>query len=205
MDISSRSRSCTVLQVIKLLICKRKHKSRGNLSIFRLTCSLRRPLLMFSNFLCYIFPVIVFRKITSLDIDSLIQLMPVYYRHDHLEFDPQKARQALELFITKPDLGQIWLIQDNSGVIGYMIMTYGFSFECSGREAFIDELFILAEHRGKGAGSKAIQHAENHAKKMGIKMIRLEVTKTNPEAMKLYLRSGFQDWDRTLLAMPLKP
>ena len=82
-------------------------------------------------------------------------------------------------------------------------MTYGFSFECTGREAFIDELLVIAEQRGKGIGGKAIQHAVGHAKKIGIKMIRLEVTKTNPEAMNLYLRSGFEDWSRTLLAMPI--
>ena len=144
-----------------------------------------------------------FKEATFLDIDVLIQLMPIYYQHDHLEFNSEKAHESLEVFVSNPDLGQIWLIQDHSLTVGYMIMTYGFSFECAGREAYIDELLVLAEQRGKGIGTAAIQYAASHAKKIGIKLIRLEVTKTNPEAMKLYLRSGFQDWDRTLLAMPI--
>ena len=136
-------------------------------------------------------------------IDTILELMPHYYEHDHLVFDRHRAEKALHLFLSQNTYGQIWVIEKDSKPVGYMTVTVGFSFECHGREAFVDELFIMPKMRGQGIGSEAIRHAIRYCKEQSIQLLRLEVTKTNPDAQKLYLRLGFQDWGRSLLAYPL--
>jgi ribosomal protein S18 acetylase RimI-like enzyme len=39
----------------------------------------------------------------------------------------------------------------------------------------------------------------------GISTLRLEVTPTNPDALKLYTRLGFVDYDRHLLTYEINP
>jgi GNAT superfamily N-acetyltransferase len=39
--------------------------------------------------------------------------------------------------------------------LGYIVLAFGFSFETGGRNAFIDELYVAPEHRGKGIARRA--------------------------------------------------
>ena len=148
-----------------------------------------------------------FKLSTSADTETILCLMPVYYEFDHLKFDEQKARRTLQEFFSSPEFGLLWLFIDETTkeAIGYVIITFGYSFECGGREAFVDELFVLESHRGKGIGSKAIQHAQAECKKLGLQAMRLEVTKTNTAVINLYQKLGFNDLGRSLLTYWINP
>jgi GNAT superfamily N-acetyltransferase len=71
--------------------------------------------------------------------------------------------------------------------------------EYGGRDAFIDEFFILEEHRGKGLGRMALKHAEKVAKVRGVKAVHLEVTQHNSSVIDMYRHAGFVDHDRYLM------
>ena len=136
------------------------------------------------------------------DIETILKLMPIYYEFDHLEFNEHNARNTLQEFLSTSEFGRLWLFHDESTnePIGYMILTFSYSFEYGGREAFVDELFVLESHRGKGIGSKAIRLAQHECKALGMKAIRLEVTKTNLSVLNLYQKLGFKDLGRSLLS-----
>ena len=148
-----------------------------------------------------------FHLATSIDTETILKLMPIYYEFDHLKFDEAKARATLKEFFASPEFGRLWLFIDESTreTVGYMIITFGYSFECGGKEAFVDELFVLESHRGKGIGSKATQHAQAECKKLGLQAMRLEVTKTNQAVINLYQKLGFQDLGRSLLTYWVNP
>ena len=126
--------------------------------------------------------------------------MEQYYSYDHHSFDRVKAERGFRMLVANPTLGRLWLIDAGDQLaVGYLAVSFGFSLECGGREAFVDELFVLESLRGKGVGTKAIQHAIAECAREGISALRLEVTKENPDALKLYLKLGFQDLGRHLL------
>ena len=139
------------------------------------------------------------------DIQTILRLMPIYYEFDHLEFDETKARTALQEFLSDSTLGRFWLLESevNKEAIGYIALTFGYSFEYGGKVAMIDELFVLESQRGKGFGSQAIQYAQQECKKLGLKAMRLEVTKTNLDVIRLYEKLGFSDLGRSLLTYQL--
>jgi ribosomal protein S18 acetylase RimI-like enzyme len=144
-----------------------------------------------------------FRRATLNDLGALLALMPLYYADDHLEFEPVRAETALRLFLSDSSIGQIWMIDSGGESIGYIAVPFGFSLEFGGREAFVDELFVRSDFRGKGVGSGAIAHAIEECRGLGIRALRLEVTGSNARAHALYTRLGFEDLGRSLLSYEL--
>lgn len=97
----------------------------------------------------------------SHDLDTLMELVKSYHKYDGHDFDASLVRGSLEDLIKKPLLGRIWLIDlidvnhAKNKNIGYIILAFGYSLEFHGRDAFIDEFFIVETMRGKGLGKKS--------------------------------------------------
>ena len=144
-----------------------------------------------------------FRVATDADIEVLVQLMREYYEFDHLPFDEQVARMALAKFVADESLGRVWLISHEETVIGYLVLTLGYSLEYGGRDAFIDEVYIRASHRGRGIGQSALILAEDVCRSLGVRALHLEVERANTNAQGLYRKAGFVEHDRYLLTKPI--
>src|ERR1700739_3061571 len=97
-----------------------------------------------------------FRVAERADIETLLEFMREYYEFDHLPFDRQVARAALAGFLDDEWLGRVWFIYYGGEAIGYLVLTLGYSLEYGGRNAFIDEVYIRASHRGRGIGQSAL-------------------------------------------------
>ena len=80
-----------------------------------------------------------------------------------------------------------------------MVLTVSFSFEYRGHDAFIDELYIAEEYRGRGIGRRAMDFVENVARELGVNAMHLEVSRENEAALELYRRTGYVDHDRYLM------
>ena len=141
----------------------------------------------------------IFRVAARADLDSLLPLVRAYYEFDHLSFDARVARTALENFVGDPTFGRIWLISVDGEVVGYLILTLGYSIEYGGRDAFIDEVYLRAEYREQGIGRKAIAFAETQCQALGVRALHLEVERDNTTAHALYRKVGFVDHDRYLM------
>lgn len=133
------------------------------------------------------------------DLENLLALMEKYYEFDHHNFDRKKARLAMRTLLADSALGLVFLATDKDSAIGYLVLAFGYSLEYHGRDAFVDEFFILEKHRGKGLGREMLARAEKAAKKMGIKAIHLEVMRHNDPVLGFYRREGFVDHDRYLM------
>ena len=70
------------------------------------------------------------------------------------------SRRALATLLDDDTLGGVWVLEDEQGVAGYLAVTLGYSLEYGGRDAFIDELYLAARARGRGAGRAALELAE---------------------------------------------
>jgi len=133
------------------------------------------------------------------DIELLLQFMREYYEFDHLPFDEQIARAALEKLVGDDALGRVWLIHYEDKAVGYLVLTLGYSLEYGGRDAFIDEVYIRASHRGYGIGTSALRFAEERCRALGVRALHLEVERANTNALGVYRKAGFVDHDRYLL------
>lgn len=140
-----------------------------------------------------------FRLAEPTDIGALVELMRQFNAIDAYPFDAQITQATLARFIADPPLGRLWLILAGEDAVGYLALTFGYSFEYHGRDAFIDELYLLPSHRGQGIGTRVIQFAIDACPGLGVHALHLEVEQHNAVAQRLYRRAGFEEHHRVLL------
>jgi GNAT superfamily N-acetyltransferase len=141
-----------------------------------------------------------FRLAIESDLPLLLKLVQEFHEYDGHPFDEEVVTRALRELIRNPAAGRIWIIGDEEGVsVGYAVLGFGYSIEFHGRDAFIDELFLQREYRGRGWGKLAMEFIAEAARSLGISALHLEVTRGNTRALHLYKASGFQDHDRFLM------
>ena len=140
-----------------------------------------------------------FRTAGASDADALVEMMRDFNAHERIAFDEREVRAVLARLFADDALGLACLILLGGEVAGYVVITFGFSIEFRGRDAFIDELFLKDEYRGLGLGAAAIRLAEGVCRRRGVRALHLEVERENTRAQSLYRRAGFLDHDRYLL------
>ncbi|HJR05746.1 MAG TPA: GNAT family N-acetyltransferase [Pyrinomonadaceae bacterium] len=141
----------------------------------------------------------VFSLTAASDVDLLVELMREFYAFEHLAFDEAAARSALEKILNERAFGVVHLIRVGVETAGYLVVTFGFSLEFHGRDAFVDEIFLRDNFRGRGIGKAAIEFAAEICRAEGIAALHLEVERANTRAQGVYRQAGFRDHDRYLL------
>jgi ribosomal protein S18 acetylase RimI-like enzyme len=142
---------------------------------------------------------VIFTQALEEKIPEILLMMEEFSSIDNYSFDKEIRQQNLIEFIHNPNLGRLWTINVNQNTIGYIVLTFGFSFEYKGRDSFIDEFFIKEEFRNKGIGLKTMEFLFLKAVELNIKAIHLEVENHNTNANRLYIKQEFKENNRTLL------
>lgn len=140
-----------------------------------------------------------FKPLEITAISTITQMMQDFYAIDNYPMNIEVAKELFHEFISNEHLGKSWLIYYENEIVGYLILTFVFSFEYSGKIAFIDELFIKETARGKGIGKEAIQFIQQEVPKLSLKLLYLEVEPHNENAQKLYLAHDFVIHNRKLM------
>lgn len=125
------------------------------------------------------------------DADLCVRFMRGLYEHD--EAPPVETQWAAALvgLLEDEHLGRGWMIHLDGQPVGYVVITFGYSLEFYGRDAFVDELTIDAPFRGKGIGRAVMEQIETHLRPTGIRALHLEVEEGNEAARHLYESQGF--------------
>ena len=133
------------------------------------------------------------------DIPILLQMMENFAKMFGYRYDLKKSDKSLREFIPVQHLGNLYLIENNNKSIGYVALTFGYSFGNYGRDAIIDELYVEEDYRNKGIGTEALNLIEEESVKLGLKKLYLEVEKYNQAAYDLYDRIGYENTGRFLM------
>jgi diamine N-acetyltransferase len=133
------------------------------------------------------------------DVEPLLRLVEAFHAEDGYPFREEETRINLLRLLGDPQLGRLWVIEDAGALAGYLVLGLGFSLEFRGRDAFVDELYVVPSHRGRGLGKQALALAEAACRELGVRALHLEVERGNEEALGLYRKVGFVDHDRYLM------
>ena len=143
--------------------------------------------------------MINYRPAELTDLEIILQLVKEFHHSEKLDFDEKLDAQALEQLISDSSLGQLFLIQQDDEIIGYVIVAWGYSLEFRGRDAFIDEFYLRSQYRQQGIGTQTLSFVEKTCQELGIQAVHLEVDFENPDAQRLYQRVGYQSYHRFLM------
>jgi GNAT superfamily N-acetyltransferase len=134
------------------------------------------------------------------DADRLLELMREYYAHDHIDFDPARARAALLELLGNRLYGRAWLLSVDGALAGYLVLSFGYSLEFHGRDAFVDELYLRPQYRRQGLGGAALAFAAAYCARHGIGSLHLAVERDNHAARAFYPTQGFDSRGQTLFS-----
>ncbi len=141
-----------------------------------------------------------FRSAAPADADLLLDLMCEYYAFDGHHYDRERARTALLGLLRNSAFGFAFLVLDSNVPVGYIVLCFGYSLEYLGRDAFIDEFYLLESHRGRGWGRKTLEFVVEQARQQEVQAIHLEVVQKNSAAQEFYRRVGFRDHGHHLMS-----
>ncbi|HLZ11366.1 MAG TPA: GNAT family N-acetyltransferase [Candidatus Acidoferrum sp.] len=146
---------------------------------------------------------LVIRAATAADAPFLFPLMRALAEQEPNPnpgaFRESLVGKAFHFLLDHPERGRVWVLAVDQSLVGYIVLTLGFSFEFFGTDAFIDELYIVPEYRRRGFGRRAVEFLEAEANKIGVNAVHLEVDIGNAAASELYRRMGFADHNRFLM------
>ena len=134
---------------------------------------------------------ISFRLAKNADLQLILSMMRQFYAIDDYEFDEPGAHAALKMLVEDSSLGRVWVIYTATEIVGYIALTFGYSLEYRGRDAWIDELFLLEAYRGQGLGTKTLAFVLEQCHPLNIQALHLEVEQTNAAGQALYRKMGF--------------
>ena len=143
------------------------------------------------------------RSADAEDIPLLVALMTEFYSETATPLDFNRAAAAFATLLGEDGLGHVWLIQADKNDVGYVVVTFSYSLEFGGPNAFVDDLFIQARFRGAGLGTAALQEVRAFCLERGVRALHLETGRDNAAAQALYRKAGFKVTDRQLLTLAL--
>ena len=79
------------------------------------------------------------------DTALLLSLMRAVQEDDpwSVRFEEERARAAVEKLLANPGFGQAWLVREDGRAVGHAVMSFDYSLEYGGRNAWVDELTVL--------------------------------------------------------------
>ena len=125
------------------------------------------------------------------DLEQVVAFVRAYHAFEGIE-DADDISATIRPLLGNSRFGRVWLICAESLPIGYVAVCFGYSIEFAGPDAFIDEMFIIPEQRGKGIGRSVLRLLKPEAAALGLKALHLEVARTNERARRLYASAGFR-------------
>lgn len=127
------------------------------------------------------------------DLPRLVELAEAYCREDGTPWDGARRTSALAGLLADNPWGLVLVAERSTvaAVVGYLVMTWGYSVESGGLDALLDEVHVEAEHRGWGIGSALVDEAVVRARAAGASRINLETEADNERARALYRRLGW--------------
>ena len=143
------------------------------------------------------------REATPDDVEALLDMMEPFNVFEHIPWTRAAAGEPLRRLLSDSSLGVVGIVELEAKPLGYFVVTWNYDLEWNGRDAFLTELFVVPEARGRGLGRAALVQAEALAREHGAHALHLVVRPENERAHALYLRAGFVHPGRVLLTKVL--
>lgn len=149
------------------------------------------------------------RRMTANDVPDAFEMLSAFLTEDEHYLASSKAygdrgteavTDALDLFLTRPELGFVWLAYDDEGIAGMCVICYAISTSLGTLVAKLDDVSVKEDRRGQGIGTALIQELKQELHKHHVMRIDVAVHVDNPEARVFYEKLGFTSLHEERLA-----
>lgn len=123
---------------------------------------------------------------------KLLPLIAAFHAEFGIEMSDEAREAAVMPLLEGAPFGAAWLIGPSMAPTGYVIITFGWSIELGGMDAFVDELYIRPPVRGRGIASEVLSALAATLREAQVKALHLEVARSDEKAQSLYKRAHFE-------------
>ncbi len=140
---------------------------------------------------------VMIRPATEADQEAVINLLLAQLHEHDITIQVTEIAAALEGVLDRPERGSLFVVMMQRIVIGVAYLSFTWTLEHGGKTAWLEELYVVPEHRNEGIGRALLTAVCNHAVAQGCAAVDLEVDTVHQRAAHLYAREGFRPLDRT--------
>ncbi|ARU47780.1 GNAT family N-acetyltransferase [Sulfurospirillum diekertiae] len=127
------------------------------------------------------------------DIERLIDLLTLLFSQE-AEFVPARdiQRIGLQAILEDQNIGTIFVLKNKEKIIGMVSLLWTISTALGGRVAFLEDMVVDIDWRGRGGGHMLVEYAIAYSKNLTCKRITLLTDIDNLAAHRFYQQFGFQ-------------
>jgi ribosomal protein S18 acetylase RimI-like enzyme len=145
------------------------------------------------------------RRARPAEVPALLRLMAAFNRAEGISFRRAAVEAGLRRLLRDRRLGVVIVAEGRArALIGYAVGTFGYDLEFAGPDAFLTELFVRPEARGRGLGARLLDAVTSELRNGGARAVTLLVAPKNRAAQRLYARAGFERVPRLAMVKRLQ-
>ena len=122
------------------------------------------------------------------EFEALLPLIAAYQRFYEVEdVDTDRNRSFFRRFLAPSEDGELLAARDESGgILGYACLYWHFSSTQAVETVLMNDLFVVAETRGRGIGRALIEASREVARRRGAAWLEWATAPDNHTAQRLY-------------------
>lgn len=126
------------------------------------------------------------------DLEKLMPLVMGFHTEMGFGTEETALERAIIPLLEGSPYGAIYLMGPARAPMGYVVLTFSWSLEFGGMDAFIDEIYLRPAVRGRGIALETLHSLRKTMKSAGVMALHLEVDRNDETAQKLYRRARFE-------------
>lgn len=143
---------------------------------------------------------LITKTMTAKHVEDAFHLLNAFLSADEHYLDSSAAygdggsealRAALGLFLSRPDLGFIWLAYDSDMAVACCVVCYAISTSTGAIVVKLDDVTVKSGYEGQGIGTVLIDTLKAELRRQNVKRIDTSCHLQNPRARAFYVRHGF--------------
>jgi len=146
---------------------------------------------------------------TDAEVEDAFRLLHVFLSTDRHYLDSSLAygdggedalRRAIQLFLSHPELGFIWLVYESEVAVACCVVSYAISTSAGAIVAKLDDVMVAPGRESQGIGTSLIDSLKLKLRDLGVKRIDTSCHVGNARAYSFYVRHGFSRLNEERLA-----
>jgi GNAT superfamily N-acetyltransferase len=133
---------------------------------------------------------------TSKDCVDCARLLVEQLREHDIPVSAEPLQHVLKAMTENSSHGFVLLARDKAQIVGVSFVAMLLSAEHCGLAAWLEELYVTPEYRGRGVGTALLEEVFQRARNAGVVAIELEVVAGHERVVSLYERFGFRPLQR---------
>jgi GNAT superfamily N-acetyltransferase len=129
-------------------------------------------------------------RIKEIELSDYNELIQLFKEFAHFEKYPEKMTNTVEQMEKETEFIHGFVVREKDNrVVAYVSWFYAY-YTWVGKSAYIDDLYVKPEHRGKGIGIRLMNEVIDKAKETNCKKVKWQVSSWNQSAIGFYKKLG---------------